>query len=124
LEDAIGETGRQGLIHATPATVAAWEFEALESGAYLQTPNGTPIASGGGYIGADPVLGAAPAAGQAWAFATGPVQVRLSEVILVGDNINDTIDQSLNEVTYRAERYALAVWDTALQSGILIDWSP
>ena len=124
LEDAIGATGRMGLIHATPATVAAWEFEALETGVALRTPNGTPVASGGGYIGADPVSGASPAVGQAWAFATGPVQIRLSEMQLVGDDINSTLDTSNNDVTFRAEKYALAVWDGALQAGVLIDWSP
>ena len=124
LEDAIGATGRGGIIHATPAVVAAWEFEALETGAYLQTPNGTPVASGGGYIGADPVSGATPAAGQAWAFATGPVEVRLSDVQMVGDDINGTLDTSNNDVIFRAEKYALAVWDTALQAGVLIDWTP
>lgn len=124
LEDAIGATGRRGLIHATPATVAAWEFEALETGTYLRTPNGTPVASGGGYIGADPVLGSTPAAGQAWAFATGPVEVRISEPQLVGDDINGTLDTSNNDVTFRAEKYALAVWDGALQAGVLIDWTP
>lgn len=124
LEDAIGVTGRGGLIHATPAVVAAWEFEALETGVELRTPNGTPVASGGGYIGADPVLGSTPAAGQAWAFATGPIEVRLSEVQMVGDDINGTLDTSNNDVTFRAEKYALAVWDTALQAGVLIDWTP
>lgn len=124
LEDAIGATGRMGIIHATPATVAAWEFEALETGVALRTPNGTPVASGGGYIGTDPTSGATPAAGQAWAFATGPIRVFLSESSLVGDDINGTLDTSNNDVTFRAEKYALAIWDTALQAGVLIDWTP
>lgn len=124
LEDAIGATGRGGIIHATPAVVAAWEFNGLETGSYLRTANGTPVASGGGYIGADPVLGSSPAAGQAWAFATGPVEVRLSDVQMVGDDINGSLDTSNNDVTFRAEKYALAVWDTALQAGVLIDWTP
>jgi len=123
LEDAIGATGRAGIIHATPGTVAAWDdIEAVEG--VLTTVNGTPVAAGGGYIGADPVAGATAAAGQAWAFATGPVQVRLSEMLLVGDDINGTLDTSNNDLTFRAEVYALPVWDTALQAGVLIDWSP
>jgi hypothetical protein len=122
LEDAIGATGRSGIIHATPGTVAAWDD--IEQGEVLHTIIGTPIAVGGGYLGADPVAGASAAAGQAWAFASGPVQVRLSEVILVGDDINGTLDTSNNDVTFRAEMYALPVWDTALQAGVLIDWSP
>jgi hypothetical protein len=123
LEDAIGGTGRMGLIHATPATVAAWEFEALETGSALRTPNGTPVASGGGYIGAD-ADGSAAAAGQAWAFATGPVQVRMSEMQLVEGELNGTLDTSNNDVIFRAEKFALATWDTALQVAVLIDWTP
>jgi len=123
LEDAIGETGRAGMIHATPATVAAWEFEALETGDVLRTPNGTPVAVGGGYIGAE-ANGSAPGAGSAYAFASGPVQVRLSDMQMVGEDINGTLDTSLNDVTFRAEIYALAVWDTALQAAVLIDWTP
>lgn len=125
LEDAIGATGRMGIIHATPSVVSTWGFNLLEErdGA-LRTANGTPVAAGGGYIGADPVSGGTPAVGQSWAFATGPVQVRLSEMLLVGDDINGTLDTSNNDVTFRAEKYALAVWDGALQAGVLIDWSP
>ena len=123
LEDAIGATGRQGMIHATPATVAAWEFEALETDGAIKTPNGTTVVSGGGYIGAD-ADGAAAAAGQAWAFATGPVEVRLTDMQLVGDDINGTLDTTLNDVTFRAEKFALATWDTALQAAVLIDWTP
>ena len=124
LEEAIGATGQMGLIHATPAVVASWGFEHVETGDALRTTNGTPVASGGGYIGADPVGGSSPAAGQSWAFATGPVEVRLSDLILVGDDINGTLDTSNNDVTFRAEKYALATWDTALQVGVLIDWTP
>lgn len=124
LEEAIGETGRMGIIHATPAVVASWGFNLLETGDALRTANGTLVAAGGGYIGADPVGGSSPAVGQSWAFATGPVQVRLSDLQLVGDDINGTLDTSINDVTFRAEKYALAVWDTALQAGVLIDWSP
>lgn len=131
LEDAIGETGQMGMIHATPAVVAAWGFGAGLTGgnvqnppdAVLRTPNGTPVISGGGYIGAE-ANGNAPASGQAYAFATGPVEVRLSEMQLVGDNINGTLDTSNNDVTFYAEKYALAEWDTALQSAVLIDWTP
>lgn len=123
LENAIGATGRGGIIHASPAVAAAWGFDKLETGEVLRTVNGTPIAVGGGYIDVttDSVN---PGDGTDYAFATGPVQVRLSPVVLVGDNINGTLDTSNNDVTFRAERYALATWDTALQAAVLIDWSP
>lgn len=123
LEDAIGGTGRMGMIHATPAIVAAWEFEALETGAGLTTPNGTPVVSGGGYIGAE-ADGNAPAAGQGYAFATGPVEVRISEMQLVGDDISETLNTANNDVLFYAEKFALAEWDTALQVAVLIDWTP
>lgn len=132
LEQAIGETGRMGMIHAPPAVVAAWGFGAgLRIGSLnnppsgvLRSPNGNPIAAGGGYIGADPVSEASPAAGQSWVFATGPVQVYIGETELSGDDINGTLDTSNNDVTFRAERYAVATWDTALQVGVLVDWTP
>ena len=124
LENAIGQTGRAGMIHATPGTVAAWEFEALQTNGVLLTPNGTPVASGGGYINTDPVglTGSGPTVGLEWAFATGPVQVYLADAVTT--EVSEFVDQADNTATYRAERYALAIWDTSLQSGVLIDWTP
>lgn len=122
LEDAIGETGRGGVIHATPAVVSALEADKLGNGEALVTANGTPIVSGGGYIGTDPDSEASPAAGQSWVFATGPVEVRLGPLVIT--DLAETLDRSDNTVTFRAERYVLATWDTALQSGVLVDWSP
>lgn len=124
LEEAIGGTGRLGFIHAPPAVVSAWGFDKLETGDVLYTVNGTPVAVGGGYSGVDPVDETSPAAGQSYAFATGPVEVRFSEVHLMAEDINGTLDTSNNDVTFRAERFALATWDTALQAAVLIDWSP
>lgn len=118
LEEAIGGTARMGMIHATPAVVVAWDNGLDFDGSVLRTANGTPVVSGGGYIGAT-ADGAAAAAGQSWAFATGPVEVRLSEMQLVGD-----VDTSNNDAIYRAEKYALATWDTALQVAVLVDWTP
>lgn len=131
LENAIGErTGRQGVIHATPAVVAAWGFGAGLSDvpvdepapkAVLRTANGTPVISGSGYIGADPVNQDAPTAGEDWVFATGPVEVYVGDGPRV--NISESLDRSINEVIYRPERFVLAEWDTALQVGVLIDWA-
>ena len=84
LEEALGATGRQGLIHASPPVVAGWaEYLHIEN-EMLLTINGTPVASGSGYIGASS-NGNIPSAGTAYAFVTGPVQVRVSEPTLVGD---------------------------------------
>lgn len=123
LENAIGATGRAGIIHASPAIVAAWsEYLHIEGGT-LYTINGTPVAAGGGYIGA-PADGSDPAAGEDYAFATGPVRAFLSEPQLVGEDINGTLDTSNNDVTFRAERFGLVEWDVALQAAVLINWTP
>jgi len=126
LENAIGETGRQGIIHATPGTVSAWNFVNLltEGPNGLRTANGTLVVSAGGYINTDPVgkAGSDPTVGQEWAFATGPVHVYLGE--FEPPDISEFVDRTDNTATYRAERSVLAFWDTALQSGVLIDWTP
>jgi hypothetical protein len=125
LENAIGETGRQGLIHLTPAVTAALGFNFVrnepEDSLEIATPSGTTVVSGGGYIGAHMVGHNAPTGTQSWAFATGPVQVRRSPFELL--EIGQVLDRAENIVTFRAERYELATWDTALQSAVLIDWS-
>lgn len=122
LEDAIGGTGRAGMIHATPAVIAAWGFDKLETGDALRTTNGTIVVSGGGYIGADPVDESSPAAGQAWAFATGPVEVRIGPEVIT--TVAESLDRATNDLVFRAERYVVADWDGALQVGVLIDWTP
>lgn len=133
LEEAIAQlTGRQGIIHATPGTVAAWGFgDALNPSNAdvdetppaigLRSPNGTPVIAGAGYVDADPTSQTGPTATQSWAFATGPVEVRIGDGPTM--DITEVMDRQINLVTYRAERYALVDWDTALQVGVLIDWS-
>jgi hypothetical protein len=133
LEDAIGATGRAGMIHLTPATAASMngsggyglDMRPASGGPLKTTANGTLVAVDGGYIGANPSLHAPAASGQAWAFATGPVQVRRSgDITVVADNIAQSMDRASNEVTFRAERDYLVTWDTELQAAVLIDWTP
>lgn len=123
LENAIAATGRQGIIHATPGTVAQWD-DLLTDGGVLHTKSGTPIAVGGGYLDIDPVgkTGSDPTAGQEWAFATGPVLVYLGQA--QRPDVPQFVNQNTNLATYIAERFVVAGWDTALQSGVLIDWVP
>jgi hypothetical protein len=127
LEDAIGATGKAGMIHTTPAVGASMNGGyglAGRSDVLLTTANGTPVALDGGYIGASPSLHAPLVAGEAWAFATGPVQIRRSADIEVIGDLGESLDRSTNEVTFRAERDYLVTWDTELQAGVLIDWTP
>lgn len=125
LEDAIGETGMGGVIHATPSTIAFWskDFVVYRDGPLLKTTNGTPVVSGTGYIGAQPVGSGAPTSKQAWAFATGPVQVRRGDVNILPGNIGETLDRETNVVTGRIERDYLVDWDLQLQAGVLVDRS-
>ena len=130
LEEAIGVTGQTGMIHATPGAAASYfgpwrDYRRDDSGEgpfEAFSPIGTPIAIGGGYIGATPWGYPDAGPGQSWVFATGPVQAFVaSETTL---NLNEVLDRSDNEVTFRAERYALVYWDTALQAAALVDWNP
>lgn len=127
LEEAIGATGRGGMIHATPGAASAmwgpWRDYvgvAGEADGVLITPAGTPIAVGGGYAGATPFGGAAAGQGQSWAYATGPVQAFLEPVQPL--NISQVLERTTNDITFRAERYALVDWDTSLQAAVLVDW--
>lgn len=118
LEEAIGATGRGGLIHAPPDVASQWTFDGGldSSGGTLRTWLGTPVAVGGGYIGAN---------GQttdAYAFATGPVEVYLSP--MRNTEPRESLDRADNVFTFLAERDVLALWDTALQVEVLVDYTP
>lgn len=122
LEDAIGATGRAGMIHATPGTVTSWfaTFPMQENESSLYTPAGTVISVGGGYTGATVHGGSDAGPGEAWAFATGPVRAWLASETML--DIKDVLERDDNDVTFRAERFALVEWDTSLQAAVLIDW--
>jgi hypothetical protein len=130
LEEAIGNTGLRGVLHAPPAVATAWsglvrsvDDDVLPTSELITTANGTPVAVGGGYTGADPEEGTAASGTQEWAFATGPVQVGYSAVLQNPPDLSEAMDRELNDVVYRAELDMLVAWDTQLQVGVLIDWA-
>lgn len=127
LEDAIGATGRAGVIHAAPATVSAWEstgFTLDKIGGSLYTRSaGTPVVNGAGYRGVFPDGGSAPGAKQEWAFATGPVQYRETEPFITPDTYAQALDRGDNTFAAFAERTFLIDWDAVLQAGVLVDRS-
>lgn len=127
LEDAIGQTGRGGVIHATPGIVTGWEstgFTLDKVGGNLVTRAcGTPVVVGTGYVGASPVGHTAPSQGHEWAFATGPVQARRGDVEVVASTVKESLNRSDNVVTGRIERDYLVDWDLQLQAGVLVNWS-
>ena len=123
LENAVGATGRQGILHADPAVGSAWFDSLYGENSVWYTASGNPVAVDGGYIGAT-ANGSSPASGQSYAFASGPVRAYVGETRLVGDDINGTLNTASNDVTFRSERFVLVEWDTALQAAVLIDWTP
>lgn len=126
LEDAIAATHRRGVIHISAATLFA--LSALgngivtDVGGKLYTVNGTLVIPGYGYSGAAPVGSADNTGSEQFAFATGPVEtLRTSQPIVIPETIQEAVNRLTNTVEYRAERYYIPFWDTALQVGIRID---
>ena len=126
LENEIGETAREGVIHAPPATATYWSQNGLIApvGDQMRTvAHGTPVVVGNGYIGTDPEAHAAPSGRKEYAFATGPVFAGRGPVRESSGPIGEWMDRELNNVDYRAERQMLVGWDGALQAGVRIDRS-
>jgi hypothetical protein len=119
LENAIGATGRKGFIHATPATITQLNTDTFLDPEQLITTNGNQVVSGDGYIGAT-ANGLTAGPGQDWMFASGPVEVRISPLAIT--DLRESLDRSDNVITFRAERWVLATWDTSLQAAVLVDW--
>ena len=121
LENAIGETCRAGIIGATPATIAGLQTDPLWPHDQLVTVNGTPLYSADGLIGLTTPDLDAPDVGEDWMVATGPIQVYLGPTVTF--DTRSSLDRSDNTLVFRAERYVLSVWDTALQAAVLVDWT-
>lgn len=130
LEAEIAASGRAGLIHCTPsmatAAAAAVVLDYPSPGGsadLLTTINGTPVIPGYGYqqAAASPA-GHTPAAGtKEWIYASGPVDIRRSEIIQLPEQVFQALDREINLITYYAERYYVVDWDTQVQSAVLCD---
>ncbi len=111
LEGALAECyGGVGTIHMPYKMIAigADKMQWEKRGPRLFTYSGTPVAAGAGYRGLSP-LGAAPAAGTAWLYATGALIARRSAVRITSPH--ESLDKSKNDMVVIAERtYALG-WD-------------
>ena len=148
LEAEIAASGRLGLIHCSPSVAIVGSARGIlrepeQVGGQLRTINGTPVIPDSGYSGwaVDPDTDdlayddaytpsghTDPGAFQEWIYATGPIEIRRSEVFTNPDTPAEALDRGLgatsgdpNFVTYRAERYYLADWDTIVQSAVLVD---
>jgi hypothetical protein len=132
LEQAIGLTGRLGLIHCSPMMATALlgnGFVIKDVTGVIRTINGNVVIPDAGYIGVSkPAMGSAPTLNEEWAYATGGVDLRRSEIFTTPDTRTEALDRGLgatnhrtNTFTYRAERYYVVNWDTELQATVLVD---
>lgn len=133
LEQAIASTGRLGIIHTTPMLATALlgqGFVIQDKTGVIRTINGIPVIPDFGYspAGLHPVGHVAPGPTEEWAYATGPVDIRRSEIFTTPETLEEALDRGMgatngrsNQITYRAERYYVVDWDTALQAAVLID---
>lgn len=122
--------GRAGIIHISPGLAAAAGAQNLiDEGGALRTYGGTLVVAGSGYAqGSDPALHDAATGTEEWVYATGPIDVRRSEVFTIPETAAQALDRGMgasmdvpNQLVYRAERYYLVTWDTAVQAAVLID---
>lgn len=132
LEEEIATVGA-GMIHAAPATATYWFCNGCLTARAprLFTGLGTPVVVGAGYIGVRPdAAQGTPAAGNEWAFASGPVQVyRTPEVEVMPASYAQSLDRTSNDVAFIAERDYLISWigrqdssdDNHIQAGVLVD---
>lgn len=123
LENAIGDTAEQGMIHADSATFIAWAaWDLVETdGTRAYTARGTTVIVGDGYRGVTPA--GALTADEAYAWATGPVRLIRDDVVDVIGTTAQSLDTETNTATFRAERNYVAYWDTALLAGVRVDRS-
>lgn len=124
MEAEIARSRRQGIIHLSPQILIAARdrFVVDDRGGVIRTINGTVVIPDAGYVdGATPLGHAAATGTQEWIYATGPVEVRRSEVFTMPDRVDQALDRETNTITYRVERYYLVDWDTVVQAAVLVD---
>lgn len=125
LNQAIAEcaSGGRGMIHGTPEAITVLggsELLAEDGGRLVTRVMRNIVVAGTGYPGTGP-NGAAPAAGTSWLYATGMVQVRLSDIRVVPDTFAEALDRATNMVNYRGERTAAASWDTCCHFAVAVN---
>lgn len=127
LEEEIAKSGSAGWIHMTPylaSRLSSAGGEALYTGqGRMETILGSVVIPGQGYTLQKGPEGqsADPGPGREWIYATGPVQVRRSEIILTPATAAQGTDRSINEAVYEASRYYVVSWDKCLQAAVQVD---
>lgn len=88
------------------------------NGVLVSASSGFPVVIGQGYTGSFD-------SGQSTAdmYVTGPVQVRRGPVEMTPDNPAWALDREINVYVFRAERNAVALFDTCVQAKVSVDLS-
>jgi hypothetical protein len=125
LEQALADCacGERGVIHATRQVVTHWaalgNSVLRREGGLLLTAHDTIVVSDAGYTGTGPE---GQAAGDSvWAYATGPIQVRVSAIEVIPESLSDAIDRETNTVEFVAQRLASATWDGCCRFAAEVD---
>lgn len=142
LDEGIARWGKGlGMIHAPAYVIAQWVAARAVNVAdfgpgdlpldpkprLLFSPNGNPIVAGSGYYGVSPDKAVVPdltVAGHTamWAYATDLVTVhRDANVSYLADEVSQSLNRQLNEVTWRAYRMYAVVWSRLLHASVKIN---
>lgn len=128
LEGEIAKSGKLGLIHMSPvtATLLRNNYVVDNKTGVLRTINGNVVIPDPGYIdGATPAGHTAAGPHEEWIYATGPIDIRRSEIFTTPTNVAEALDRGIggkpNSITYRAERFYLVDWDTYVQAAVRVD---
>lgn len=118
--------GGVGMIHASARTVTRWQnlylFERQPDGRLLSAL-GTVVVSDPGYTGEGPGVSEGDT-GEAWAYATGMVDLRRGAIQRYpanGGSIGDTLNRANNDFTAFAYRAAAATFDPCCHLGAKVD---
>lgn len=121
LENKIGATCRQGMILAPPAAITAAQVFPFDADRRLITSSGTRVVSADGLIGLVTAKLTAQTGTKGWIVASGPIEVYMGPTVTF--DTRTSLDRSDNTLVFRAERYVLSLWDTVLQTAVLVDWA-
>lgn len=133
LENEIADSGKLGLIHCTPgfATSLRAQFTLDNKSGVIRTISGNIVIPDPGYaVGSTPTGHAAATGTQEWIYATGPIDIRRTEVFVMPETASQALDRGTglgatmgrpNTYTYRVERYYLVTWDTEVHAAVLAD---
>jgi hypothetical protein len=122
LERAIADCGCgiRGTIHVTRDVASTLGLKPKSDA--LMTGLGNHVVAGAGYSGTGPNGNPAPA-GKAWAYATGPVTVRLGTRESVPDEAAQAVDRKNNTIIYKVDQVAAVTWNSCCHYAVLVDLS-